>query len=171
MVNSFALVDSGATHHAVNSLTRLTDCEFYPEPIQVTVANGSTMRAVAKGSITLHTGKHTLVISDVLYMPDLKYNILSVSAFTAKGFGVSFIDKYAYVYDATDCTQTILTAKLKQGLFIANVHDSAANRKTVPIIIPSVQEMHAQRIAPHVHTAAASTHTHTHNTHITHTQA
>ena len=74
------LLDSGATHHFCNDLTYLHNVKSCA--VDVTFANDSSMTAAKKGDVRLncHIGKvtHVVTLKDVLFVPELKANLLSV---------------------------------------------------------------------------------------------
>ena len=80
------LVDSGATHHCVR--LRSLFSSFRPGKSMVQVANGKTISAIGRGEvhlpvITAGGTLRTIILSDVLYTPQISNNIFSTSAFLA----------------------------------------------------------------------------------------
>ena len=59
---------------------------------KVKIGNGGQICAKGKGTIAITTSLGTKKILDVLYVPDLDKNLLSVSQLIEKGFKVSFED-------------------------------------------------------------------------------
>ena len=54
---------------------------------QVKLGDGKMQKAVGKGTIAVHTkGGNKKLISDVLYVPNLTQNLLSVGQLIQKGF-------------------------------------------------------------------------------------
>ena len=49
------------------------------------------IKGVGEASYQLESGKQ-LKMKDILYVPGLKKNLLSISGLEKKGFGVSFVD-------------------------------------------------------------------------------
>jgi len=68
---------------------------------KVRIGNGDYILAKGKGTVAIPTNSGTKKISDVLYVPDIDQNLLSVGQLMEKGFKVSFEDKYCFIYDAT----------------------------------------------------------------------
>lgn len=68
------LLDSGASHHMTGMLDNLYDCSAVP-PCPVSLPDGVQTTAVSKGSVRLSSG---LVLRNVLYVPNLKCNLIAV---------------------------------------------------------------------------------------------
>jgi len=75
------LVDSGASHHMTNSSTNLQNPESYTGLEQVYVGDGKGLSISHSGSSTLHTPSHSFQLRNVLHVPDLTHNLLSVNKF------------------------------------------------------------------------------------------
>ena len=76
------VIDSGATRHMCNSVDKfdkLIDLKFHK---QVKVGDGRSIKAIGIGTVTLHvdTGiSGSFKLCNVLYVPELSYNLLSVA--------------------------------------------------------------------------------------------
>uniref|UniRef100_A0AAG5DT47 Retrovirus-related Pol polyprotein from transposon TNT 1-94 n=1 Tax=Anopheles atroparvus TaxID=41427 RepID=A0AAG5DT47_ANOAO len=86
------IFDSGATSHLCRNRNLLVDAENVSSSINV--ANNTAVPVVAKGSVNVSAdvGASTCAISmnDVLYVPELAVNLLSVSKMCQKGYTVTF---------------------------------------------------------------------------------
>jgi len=85
------IVDSGASHHMTNKSSN--SANYIPtDGFFVTLANGETAEAVGKGPLlfTPRTGV-PLALQEVLYVPSLADDFLSVRAVTRHGGAVNFI--------------------------------------------------------------------------------
>lgn len=71
-----------------------------------------------KGTIVITGNSGTKKISDVLYMPDIDQNLLSVGQLIEKGFKVFFEDKFYYIQDVS--SQEILKVRMKGKSFSFN---------------------------------------------------
>ena len=79
--NTF-IADSGATTHMRNSKAGMTDLENWV--VDVTVGNNETIQSVAKGTfkgkVIQQSGRTmNITLTDVLYVPDLSMNLLSLT--------------------------------------------------------------------------------------------
>jgi hypothetical protein len=79
------IVDSGATSHMCKYpelFSNLTPCN-----IMVTVANSHTVHVKQRGSVVIHTHKgRKLILENVLLIPELEHNILSIGKLDAQDF-------------------------------------------------------------------------------------
>jgi histone deacetylase 1/2 len=74
--------DTGATDHLTNDLDKLTVREPYNGNDQVHTANGAGMRIHHVGQGILPTPSHNLRLNDVLHVPSVTRNLLSVKKLT-----------------------------------------------------------------------------------------
>lgn len=90
-------VDSGATDHMFNDVNLLTLPRKLSKPMTVSTAkDGELIRAVEGGTIlatTVVSGREKdVTFGNALYVPDLKYNLISVSRMRKAGATVVFQD-------------------------------------------------------------------------------
>ena len=83
------VIDSGATAHMCFSKNKFTDYKVLSSPINVCVGDGRTLEAVGKGNIDLifimPSGDKVSKLNNVLHVPKLHQNLLSVSMAAEKG--------------------------------------------------------------------------------------
>ena len=91
------IVDSGATTHMCNNGDEFVEFRYLKpeESRKVRVGDGYTLDAVGKGKVKVcvkSTGGRTVrcELRDVLYVPDLRFNLLSVSKVVKGGKSVKF---------------------------------------------------------------------------------
>ena len=75
--NSTWFLDSGASTHMTNDPSLITDMKL-PEADYVTVANGERVRVVGSGDIRCSFDDCVVVFKDVLVIPNLNVNLISV---------------------------------------------------------------------------------------------
>ena len=81
------ILDSGATHHMTNvDLLELKE----QDTTKVICADGKILTAKCKGLINADLNGLSVKIQNVLYFPDFKANLLSISKLSASGIDVSF---------------------------------------------------------------------------------
>jgi transposase InsO family protein len=92
------LIDSGASTHICHQRSSFSSLRPLDQPVVINVADGRAIRALAIGDIALdvrcavtHEWSAT-TLRDVLFAPDLKMNLISVSRLTRDGWIVSFFD-------------------------------------------------------------------------------
>ena len=98
------IVDSGATCHMCRDRNLFTDLHHLQNPLEVALGDGRTLTASGKGKVKLHmelpNGKtKTCMLSDVLYVPKLSNNLLSVAKAAQKGKVTKFTNDACYVLD------------------------------------------------------------------------
>jgi hypothetical protein len=82
-------LDSGATDHMSNQRRWFQNFKHYQEPKFVRIGNGKLIPAIGSGNIDIlaYNGESWIpkFLSDVLYVPDLTYNLFSLGATLDKG--------------------------------------------------------------------------------------
>ncbi|XP_020207568.1 uncharacterized protein LOC109792556 [Cajanus cajan] len=63
------------------------------------MGNGEIVQANGKGTISIATKKGMIIVKDVLYIPKLDQNVLSVAQMLRNGYGVSFKENYCFIMD------------------------------------------------------------------------
>lgn len=106
-INDVWVIDSGATCHMTNDRSLLRDIQELTKPIEVQLGDGKVVNATARGTVFLYTilpgGKEKLChLNDVLFVPKLSYNLLSVTKVTGVGLNVSFDDNECRIAHAHD---------------------------------------------------------------------
>jgi hypothetical protein len=86
-------VDSGASRHMTGSQKSLTSLTEENSRLQVELGDNAkyAVKGVGTTSFQLKSGK-PLKMSEVLYVPGLKKNLLSISAMEDRGYAVAFVD-------------------------------------------------------------------------------
>ena len=91
---SFWIIDSGATQHMTYDRDSLSDFIEFEQPSKVILGDNRTILAFGKGTYRLTTDiggqPQKIALNDVLYLPDLGRNLLSVRALTNREATVEF---------------------------------------------------------------------------------
>ena len=119
-------LDSGATTHMSNKKDHFINLSSLIKPI--TVANNAQILSEGKGTVCLHVSKNIHRISDVLYVPKLNSNLLSVSSLVKKGYIVLFSTEGAYIYLKNNFQisgQAIATASNYRGMYKLDTCENA----------------------------------------------
>jgi hypothetical protein len=112
------LVDSRATSHMTWNCTLFTAFEAIKPPIQVTIANGTTIPCQGVGTVELYQDGMMLsciTIQNVWYMLDLNANLLSVSGLEDKGICVTSRPGFL---DLIQDGRTLATARQNRGSYV-----------------------------------------------------
>lgn len=90
------IIDSGATCHIAGNKAQFTKFDSDHRE-KVVVANGQQLTALGKGTICVKFintfgNTNTVHITDVLYIPGIKGNLISVKRLAEKGYTLNFSD-------------------------------------------------------------------------------
>lgn len=111
------LIDSGASHH-VCSLSGV--CEDYTpcSDRTIRVGDGAAAQVDGVGSVRVEAGQSVLKLTNVLFVPTMMVNLVSLSALYADGYRVNF-DEDGKGCDVVDLQGTrVARAPLRGGLFV-----------------------------------------------------
>jgi hypothetical protein len=91
-------LDSGATRHMTPYQSILSNVKTLEHKIVITFGNGHTAEAVSTGDVefTSELGK-SLILQDVLYIPDMHFNLFSVKCAAEKGATSNFAKGKCFV--------------------------------------------------------------------------
>lgn len=98
------LIDSGCTSHLCKTKQMFKNLSLLSGKLNLaTNANTTTVRG--KGSVVLsgcndRSSPTNVELQDTLYVPNLRYNLLSVSKITSKGYNVSFEEETCHISDS-----------------------------------------------------------------------
>ncbi|KAK0597011.1 hypothetical protein LWI29_020955 [Acer saccharum] len=91
------IIDNGATHHVCHDLSLFSsfDIDFSESSVQLPNGHMVAISKIGTVSLSLH-----LVLTKVLYVPDFKYNLLSISALLqSASCSLKFYDDHCYIQD------------------------------------------------------------------------
>jgi len=85
---------------------------------KIKLGNGDIMQVKEKCTVAVRTNRGTKTITNVLYIPELDQNLLSVAQMLRNGYQVSFKDSFCFITD----THYSEIAKIKMdGTVIASI--------------------------------------------------
>ena len=114
-------VDSGASRHMTGAKDQFTQFSDRRINLEIELGDESIVRAVGIGTVSFQTESlPPLAISEVLYVPSLRKNLISVSTIEDKGYEVTFRGGQVIIlprgarlsqakcprYDTRDCTSS-----------------------------------------------------------------
>lgn len=111
------ILDSGASSHMCHD--RSAFCNFVELKHSVMLATGDNVTALGMGNVLLKSTYADVELSNVLYIPNLHTNILSVSKIIDHNCCVKFVNRKAAI--TTTDNKFIFEANLRSGVFIANL--------------------------------------------------
>ncbi|SYW82257.1 uncharacterized protein UHO2_00742 [Ustilago hordei] len=108
------IIDSGATHHMVNDERMLLTS--MNKVGQISMAGDEKLQVKAIGDASLWVGEATIQLLDVLYVPKLNANLLSVQGLIENGARVIF-DEFGTTIKQNNGTQVQFKRDRRQGHF------------------------------------------------------
>jgi len=117
------LIDSSASHTMCSHRTWFTHFTPLSKHTKVILGDNSTIPATSTGHIKVHMFANRkwakTILQDVLYVPDLHSNLLSVSHLAHHGTEVRFIGEHCHIYDRQK--SLILKGALHNNLYVMRI--------------------------------------------------
>ncbi|KAL5754299.1 hypothetical protein ACOSP7_022519 [Xanthoceras sorbifolium] len=82
-------IDSGCTNHMARDLSLFTNMDSNDRTI-IKLGNGEVVKSAGQGTISISTPNGVKLINNVLLVPELEQNLLSVAQLLRKGYLISF---------------------------------------------------------------------------------
>jgi predicted aspartyl protease len=139
------LIDSGCTNHMTYDKELFKELRS-SETSKVRIGNGQNIAVKGKGTIAIVSCSGTKLISDVLYVPEIDQNLLSVGQLIEKGFKVHFEDKHCLIKDASG--QEMFKVKMRGKSFTLNPLEE---KQTAFTVKESVTEIWHKRLGHYHH--------------------
>ena len=109
------IVDSGATCHICNDHNSFVELCNLKKTLDVTLGDGHTLKAIGRGTVILMMKNGCLTrkckLHEILYVPSLTCNLLSVSKAVEKGISVTFNECGCVIKDAKHRLITVVSWK------------------------------------------------------------
>jgi hypothetical protein len=125
------LVDSGATSHMTWNRDLFTTFLVIEPPIQVTIANGTSIPCRGVGSVELRQENplvpDVITLKNVRYMPDLNTNLLSVTKLEDRGIYVASRPGFL---DLIRDSKTLATAQRNGGSYVLELGNRNHQKET-----------------------------------------
>jgi hypothetical protein len=100
------IIDSGASRTMCSNRHWFQHFTQLQRPIEVTLGDNSTIPSTGMGriAVTMRTDghEHHAVLQDVLYVPDLHGNLLSIAHLTSRGADIRFVGTDCIIHDKKD---------------------------------------------------------------------
>ncbi|KAF2891014.1 hypothetical protein ILUMI_15159, partial [Ignelater luminosus] len=100
------IADSGASEHMSNQKEWFENYYQFDKPTEIKIGNGSVINAQGKGKISLiaFDGQDCIPteLNDVLYVPDIKFNLFSIGAAFDKGYTMMTDNKTCKIIKGND---------------------------------------------------------------------
>ena len=82
-------MDNGCSNHMAKDETIFKNIDEFVK-VKVRLGNESVVESKGKGTVMVETNKGTLLIHDVLLVPSLKENLLSIGQMMERGYTLHF---------------------------------------------------------------------------------
>lgn len=115
--NNNWILDSGASSHMCSDKKLFSSLKKYNQ--KVFIASGENVEASGIGEVNLKSFGTNITLSNVLFVPVLNSNFLSVSKIIKNGCRVQFADNKAYVNSVNN--ELILIADLQNGIYLSRI--------------------------------------------------
>ncbi|XP_012468995.1 uncharacterized protein LOC105787094 [Gossypium raimondii] len=122
-VSKIWLINSRCTDHMASdeSMFNELDIAFVSK---VRIGNGELLMAKGNGKVVIASKLGNKTISEVLYVPNIDQNLLSVGQLLEKGYSLFFEGKTCMIKDATD--QVLIIVDMHDRTFIVDVNPAAS---------------------------------------------
>jgi hypothetical protein len=119
-MNQVWIIDSGATCHMCHDESAFIEMEKLEKPIDITLGDGRTLKAIGRGKVVVKArlkGKSYKQVNlfDVLFVPGLAYNLVSVTRASEAGLITKFYDDICKVINRQ--SKCIATGRRVGNLF------------------------------------------------------
>ena len=127
--NSSWFVDSGATHHMTIDSNNLDVSYHYSGTGNVVVGNGQTLDIFSVGHTYFHSHKSSksLNLTNVLYVPQITKNIISIAKFTQDNDVIVEFDSHCCFVKDKKSKEILLQGILKEGLYQLDIAKISSN--------------------------------------------
>ncbi|XP_026417180.1 uncharacterized protein LOC113312660 [Papaver somniferum] len=131
-------IDSGCTTHMSSVKSLFVDMDTSINSL-VKMGDGNMVQANGRGTICVQTINGAKYIRDVLYVPDLAQNLLSVGQLVELGYAVNFEDGYCTIYDKkhNNKRQVMKSIKMEKNRSFPIIFEK---EKNVPLRMETIDE-------------------------------
>ncbi|RVW25398.1 Retrovirus-related Pol polyprotein from transposon RE1 [Vitis vinifera] len=110
-------LDSGATHHLSHTAANIHNGTPYNGTDSMMVGNGKSLPITQVGHSFLHTPAKPFVLHNVLHVPQLTSNLISVSKFCTDNNTILEFHPSSFFVKDKDTKVTLLQGQLERGLY------------------------------------------------------
>jgi hypothetical protein len=130
------MMGTAATHTMCPNRSWFSDFSPLASPVQVALGGPRTHRATGTGTGTVPVRMranlqwHHEVLEDVLFVPDLRRNILSVPQLVDRGASVQFSENKCQLYDGRD--QLTCEGRSQGGIYLMDIQPTSPGASSIP---------------------------------------
>ncbi|KAK3018020.1 hypothetical protein RJ639_004740 [Escallonia herrerae] len=107
-------LDSGCSNHMAREKSIFLDMDSAVNT-KVKLGNGTIVQTQGKGTIGVQTKQGTRFIGDVLLVPDLEHNLLSLGQLLENDYSLQFQDKCCIIYDKKESKDVVTKIKIEKN--------------------------------------------------------
>ncbi|KAM1349820.1 hypothetical protein EV1_003830 [Malus domestica] len=107
-------VDSGCSNHMTANKNILHNVDT-TNLTRVKMGNGQLVDTLGRGTIAVHTKNGKMFIKDVMLVPDLKQNLLSLGQLIEHGYYLYFGDNTCKIYDRRNRQQLVAKIEIRKS--------------------------------------------------------
>lgn len=145
--NDVWIMDSGASEHMCHNIEYFKNYVSFPSPKQIIIGDGNVIKAEGIGNIYLeaYNGYKWIetTLKEVLYVPNLKLNLFSVSSVTDRGYFIH-MNKDKCIFKKTDNKQPTAVANRKDKLYIMEFRYKKSDMAYVGKVNDNLLEWHSK---------------------------
>ena len=129
-----------ASKHIIGLKDWFSSLDNNANPVQVQLGNDTSHDIEGKGDVHVQLGKNNYQINEILYVPKIKKNLLSISQMLDKNMKVEFDivkgENICFIHDKSKGCQIIAKAKGVERMFLLEV--VASNNQTLNVCVVDV---------------------------------
>ena len=123
------LIDSGATSHMCNNIKMFSQFEELDVPVSVEIGDGKILKGIGTGIVNVqlelpNSIVKNCVMSSVLYVPGLAFNLLSVAQIARRGMVASFSDDSCKIVNSNN--ELMALGRKEGNLYMLNCSSEVA---------------------------------------------
>ena len=130
VANSTWLADSSASQHVTPDLSHLSEASPYYGNSTLTVGNGHHLPIAHVGSATMHTPDVVFKLKNVLHVPEITQNLLSVNQFVTDNNCAFVLTPSGSMIKALGLRRTLSQGPVRDGVYPITFSSSSTNSAT-----------------------------------------
>ncbi|KAI0510738.1 hypothetical protein KFK09_011347 [Dendrobium nobile] len=142
-------LDSGATSHMTYGSDNLNSASSYQGSDEITVGDGRTVLIAHSGTRILPTSDRTLSLSNLLHIPSISYNLISISKLVRdNNISITF-DPNGFVCKDLQTHKTLLQGPCKEGLYQVSLKNQDSANQALSAVYTTSPNWHERLGHPH----------------------
>ncbi|PRQ55598.1 putative RNA-directed DNA polymerase [Rosa chinensis] len=132
VANSTWLADSGASQHVTPDLSQLSEAAPYYGNTKLTVGNGQHLRIAHIGSAIMHTPSASFHMNNVLHVPEITQNLLSVNRFVSDNNCAFVLTPSGSMIKDLGLRRTLSQGPVRDGVYPIHFNSSSSLLHSTP---------------------------------------